>query len=483
VRVPVWLGVVLLFYSGKFLSAQEVQPVPVDGVSGNAEAVAQQAPAGEESSRSAGMANFSVPTDGATAGEAFTVETGTTDPAATTPAEEPLINPADVMDGGNLIFQRQDAPELVAPAAAGYQFYITDLENRHGAYAPGLSEHLLGLGSVYQEQGLYQEAIKIFKRAVHLSRINNGLHSAEQIPILQKMISALVSSGDYEAADERQYYLYRIQRQLYQPRAPQMSEAMMERAEWERQAYYLSVGETAFSRLLTMWELYRRVLSNIAEAEGSYSLQLLQPLNGLLETQYLIARYNGEAPGGIQFGSSNPETSAEHNRFTMVRLSNYKQGQAVIAAMREVYLFNEPEGSPLAAESLLELGDWRQYHSKREAAAVAYLQAWDELAALENGEQLLASYFDQPQMLPTAASAHANLAAPANIQGYAEVSYAVNKNGRVVDLDVTSNEPVEGRPNAEPTRLLRRIKAKKYRPRFENREPVTTENLVKRYAY
>ena len=64
---------------------------------------------------------------------------------------------------------------------AAYQFYITDLENRHGAYAPGLSEQLLGLGSVYQEQGLHKEAIKIFKRAVHLSRINNGLHNAEQL--------------------------------------------------------------------------------------------------------------------------------------------------------------------------------------------------------------------------------------------------------------------------------------------------------------
>ena len=399
------------------------------------------------------------------------------------PANDPLLDSADEMTGGSLIFQQQDEPVLVAPDSAAYQFYITDLESRFGAYAPGLSEQLLGLGSVYQEQGLFQEAIKVFKRAVHLSRINNGLHSAEQIPILQNMISALVSSGEYEKADERQYYLYRIQRHLYQANEPLMSKAMMDRADWERQAYYLSVGETAFSRLLAMWELYRRVLSNIAETEGSYSIQLLKPLNGLLQTQYLIARYNGEAPGGIQVGGGSPENTAEQNRFTMVRLSNYKQGQAVIAAIREVHLFNESEDSPLAAESLMDLGDWRQYHGKRDAAAEAYLQAWDEMATLENGEEMVAKYFGTPEMLPTTADAHADLAPPANIRGHAKVSYSVNHRGRVVDLELLANETAEGHPNAEPTRLLRRIKAKKYRPRFENREPVKTENLVKHYAY
>jgi tetratricopeptide (TPR) repeat protein len=471
VRVEVWLGAVLLFCSGGFLSAQEAEPVAAESAPSGAEAVA---PAG---SSSAGMPDLGVV-------PLATVTTDTTAPGSSAAtADEPLVNPADAMGGGNLIFQQQDNPVLVAPDTASYQFYITDLESRHGAYAPGLSEQLLGLGAVYQEQGLFEEAIKIYKRAVHVSRINNGLHSAEQIPILQRMISSLVSKGDYEKADERQYYLYRIQRRLYDSNAPEMSQAMMERANWERQAYYLSVGEAAFPRLLTMWELYRRVLSNIAAVEGSYSLQLLQPLSGLLETQYLIARYNGEAPGGIQFGTSTPESSAAENRFTMVRLSNYKQGQAVIAAKREVYLFNESEDSPLAAEALLELGDWRQYHGKREAAAEAYQQAWDELAVLENGEQLLARHFGQPRMLPTAEGSHPDLDPPANIKGYAEVSYSVDDRGRVIDLDLVSNQPVETYPSAEPTRLLRRIKAKKYRPRFENREAVTTENLVKRYAY
>jgi hypothetical protein len=404
------------------------------------------------------------------------------------PVGDPLLRTDGVpgggnLDGGALIFQQQDEPELETPDAASYQFYITDLENRFGAYAPGLSEQLLGLGNAYLDQGLYQRAAKVFKRAVHLSRINNGLHSAEQIPMLQGMISALVSSGEYEEADERQYYPFRIQRQLYKSNDPAMSQAMLDRADWERQAYYLSIGDTAFGRLLNMWELYRRVLSNIAEAEGNYSIQLLKPLNGLLETQYLIARYNGEAPSGIQVGNPSPETTAEENRFSMVRMSNYKQGQAVIAAIREVYLFNESENSSRATEALLELGDWRQYHNKRKEAAEAYQQAWDEFATMENSEAILARHFGAPVMLPNTADAHTDLAPPADIRGYAEVSYTVTERGRVDDLELVSNTVAEGYTEAEPTRLLRRLKVKKFRPHYVNRQPVTTENLVNRYAY
>ena len=146
-RSAVWLGVALLCCSGGFLFAQETGPAD------------------------AGFSGASASSD---AGPDSSGPDPAKDSVNVISDSEPLINPEDVMNGGNLVFQQQDEPVLVSPDAAAYQFYITDMENRHGAYAPGLSEQLPGLGSVYQEQGLHQEAIKVFKRAVHLSRINRS---------------------------------------------------------------------------------------------------------------------------------------------------------------------------------------------------------------------------------------------------------------------------------------------------------------------
>jgi tetratricopeptide (TPR) repeat protein len=391
--------------------------------------------------------------------------------------------PAGSLDGGELIFQQQDDPVLVSPDAATYQFYIADLESREGPYAPGLSEQLLGLGAAYQDQGLHAEAVRAFKRGVHLSRINNGLYSADQIPLLQRLITSHIANGEYEEADERQYYLYRVQRKLYQPGAPQLASAMLDRAEWQRQAYFLSVGDVAFTRLLSMWELYRTVLGNIAQSEGSYSRSLLDPLNGLLETQYLISTYSGESTSGFEVNASEGSTGVEEGRFNMVRLSNYKQGQSVITAMREVYTFNEPEESPLPAETLVKLGDWHFWHRKRESAITSYQQAWDELAALPEGDDYIEAVFSQPVLLPNGPDSPTEIEPPEVISGYAQVSYTVSDRGRVENLELLGAEPLEKDGPVETMQLMRQLRASTYRPRFEDRQPVDTETIVKRYAY
>jgi tetratricopeptide (TPR) repeat protein len=419
---------------------------------------------------------------------------------ATLAEQQPGLAPGDLVGGGELMesagdlgspsldFQDAEQPVLVSPDATSYQFYITDMESRFGPYAPGLSEQLLGLGKVYQNQGLHQQAIDIFKRAVHLSRINGGLNSPEQIPPLQQQIRSLVAVGDFDSADERQYYLFRVQSSVYGRQSPQMSSAMLERAEWERQAYYLSVGETSFLRLLTMWELYSSVLRNVARQEGKLSVSLLSPLQGLLQTQYLISSYGPDSQMGMQTNGSLDDNYGEQARFSMVRVSNYKQGQAVITAMREVYGYNENEESPLPAEALVKLGDWHLWHQKRESAMEIYLQAWDELGALEEGEQLQKHYFGEPILLPDMPGSNKDLTEPDVLVGYAEVTYDISPRGRVRNLELQSTEPAapSGTTSEEtfnPVQLLRRVKRLQFRPRIENREAVLIENVRRRYAF
>ena len=62
---------------------------------------------------------------------------------------------------------------------------IMQLESRGGAYASGLSESLLGLARTLQSQGRHEEAIRVYRRGVHLIRINEGLYTTRQIPLLQ----------------------------------------------------------------------------------------------------------------------------------------------------------------------------------------------------------------------------------------------------------------------------------------------------------
>ncbi len=386
----------------------------------------------------------------------------------------------------SLDFQGDEESVLVSPDAASYQFYITDLESRLGPYAPGLSEQLLGLGSVHQRQGLHAEAIEVFKRGVHIARINEGLDGSSQIPLLQREIQSLMALGDFEAADERQYYLYRVQAKAYGNTSAAMTAAMLERAEWEREAYYMSLGNASFLRLLTMWELYGKVLRNISRSSGSLSADLLLPLKGLLQTQYMISTYTTGTYTGLNAGAAADTNFAEENQFSIIRASNYKKGQSVLTAMREVYGYNEPEQSQKPIEALVRLGDWHLWHGKRDSAQAAYARAWDELAALDNGEQLQQQFFGKPTLLPDLPGARTELQTPKVIRGYVDLSFAINTRGRVTDLEIVAEENVqEFDDEAERSRLrmLRRLKRMRYRPQLEDGTIVSTEEVTKRYAY
>jgi hypothetical protein len=382
-----------------------------------------------------------------------------------------------------LIFQQQDNPVLVAPDTASYQFYITDLESRFGPYAAGLSEQLLGLGVSYQKQNLHVAAIDVFKRGVHLARVNGGLYGQDQIPLLQALIGSLIAKGDFTEANEREIYLYRVQRKVYGPNSQQMTDAMLQRAAREQRVFRQTDGDLSFLHLLTMGELYGSVLHNISLADGSRSTRLIDPLMGLLETQYIIARY-GDTPGrASSLGGAADTSYIDENRFAMVRASNYKKGQAVIAALRDVYDYNEDEQSPLSAKSWVMLGDWHLYHQKRDSALRAYQKAWDELAALENGSQYQEQYLGQSKLLPDIPGLAGDLVPPAVVKGYVEVSYTINRSGRVKNLQVLKLEPFDLADEGQPSRLLRRLKRSQYRPLLVERVPTATETNYKRYAY
>ena len=382
-----------------------------------------------------------------------------------------------------------NATPTTRPGAVDPRFHaaIANLESRHGTYAPGLSEQLLELGIAYQRQGSYLQANGAYKRALHLSRVNHGLHSPEQIPVLFHLIDNLVASGDFLRADQRQDYLYRVQSRHYEPASPEMSAAMLEQAKWQHQAYLLLPDDedTSHQRLQRIWNLYLGVLDNVSASQGNYSRQMLEPLGGLLETQYLISVHGEEnVQGGINLHTGIHPGDSERDQYNVMRSTNYRRGVAVISSLRELLSHTETDGSSLPAEALLQLGDWHWWHRRMDAGKRAYRQAWDELTSLDDCTRLLQQHFSEPVRLPTLGDYHRKIDAPDPISGYVEVSFTITERGRVKDLDTIDTEWVnEENSSASPDRLLRLLRRTLWRPRLEAREPVTAENMVMRYAF
>jgi tetratricopeptide (TPR) repeat protein len=366
------------------------------------------------------------------------------------------------------------AREALQLDVRAYLRSIEALEEREGAFAPGLSEQLLGLGLALQRNGEHEQAIEVFKRGVHLARINEGLYSRRQLSLLQGEIASHVALGAFSLADERQRYLYRVQARTLSDTS--RGQALMEHALWQRQAYEAGLSEEPYARLMRMWSLYRLALSEFVKAEGETSPELLPPLYGMLRAQYLLSGFVGETTSG-RFrtrGIFGDEESMQ----VAYRDESFKQGTAVIRAIYDVRLAQEDASSMDTIDSTLMLGDWQLWHNKRNEAFATYGELYEELDANDAAKALREEIFGTPRPLPNIAGIRAIPEPVDERPGRLLLEFGVTDRGRVVDIERLDDNPQN---DAEADNVIRRLRATLFRPRLSDGLPVDTEGL--RWAY
>jgi len=379
-------------------------------------------------------------------------------PSAATEETDPQTQTAPVPD------ELQDKP---------FREMIALLEAEQGAYASGLSEQLLSLGLALQRQGRHEEALGLFKRGAHLARVNNGLYSAEQLPMIRAEIASYLATGDYHRADERQQYLYRVQLQSLGS-GPVMTDALMQQARWQFSAYRLGIGGPGFLRLMNMWELYLMALNDILTREGENSAALLPPLYGLLRAQYLIADYQG----GDLSADDGYRSSVEYNRFLTYRSESFDKGRAVIRAIYDVEQAGNEGDHVAAAESLVLMGDWLLWNEDRDAAWRAYGEALAELEGLDDAQVEEERLLGRPTPLPILDGVRSLPDTVDPQEGDILVQFSVTPGGKVVDLERVDDHEVE---EHLANRLLRKLRKTRFRPRYEQGERVRTDKIT--WAY
>lgn len=355
---------------------------------------------------------------------------------------------------------------------------IALLEREHGAYSAALPERLLSLGLALQEEGRHGEAAAVFKRGAHLARVTSGLYSTEQLPLLESEIKSLHALGDYRAVDERQRYLYRVQeRALVDP--VQRAGALLQQADWQRQAYLLRLDEEPAQRLLQMWEFNRLALNDILEAEGDTSINLLQPLRGMLQAQYLVSDLQWQ--NGPGFNSSHGlSTQSSRPRIGSYRRDNYKKGVAVLKAIHDLQRMHSERDPAAPARALTMLGDWMLWHGEREDAVAVYREAIGELAGRADAQPTAAELFAEPVALPAVTGLDDRGPLPSAEGGDILLEFAVTADGKVEQLHrIDGNDEA----NALANRLMRKLRKTPFRPRFnlETGEPVDTESFIVAY--
>jgi len=386
----------------------------------------------------------------------------------------------------------EDDPEFDTRAESidQYNIAVLELESDSGAWGIGLTEQLGSLADLQQQQGDHLEAINSFGRAIHLSRINSGLYTVEQIPLLEGLIGSYAAVGDWEKTDLFYNYLFYVQQKAYGIDDPRMISELDRLGRWNIQAFNIGYGDPLGLRLSVAQMLFVAGARMVLKYFGKNDERYVGFLRSIANSAYLV--------------SLNPDLAVEasQSRYreeqARLRLSLNQRGgtrpRGFIAgkdALTEIvtYYSTAPDSIYEFAEAVINLGDWYLMFRYRQAAAMNYQEAWDLLSLQGNGAELIQQFFGQVRSLPTFASESDELAARSAALNddaqlnfdFADFAFSVTENGVVRDIRLLSEETEANR--SQLLQVRRVVRDSLFRPVLKDGKRARSDNLQFRFRY
>lgn len=414
----------------------------------------------------------------------------------------------------------ENAPEPPRPPTPEQQRYldaVQAVEAHGGAYDAALSEQLLGLGAAYQAAGRHEEAAEALSRAAHIVRVNEGLYSTSDLPILERLIESYSALGEWDGVGTSYQQMFQIHRRNYGDSDERMLPALQRLSAWHLSAYLGDLGEDPINHLEAARNLYDSSVG-ILQAKSGGDPRLPDALREKAIVDYYLASYVPTGGGGVSFsaGPSNGQQQAGP-AYALMGFTSGREALEKVVELRK----QDPAATPLLrGQAAAELGDWHQLFNRRQTALDLYKEAWTQAAA-DTSNAAVNQIFGHPIALPVlpeglAAMADANAGGPGE-QGLLTVSFAVNERGLVEDIRIVGSEPSltpqpppvvpdtapEGERNGktaakvaapEPTpeqkaasqqaeKLKKRLRSTRFRPRFDAGLPVPTPDITYSYRY
>jgi hypothetical protein len=384
-------------------------------------------------------------------------------------------------------------PEMELPIAGLslglYLNSVQSAEDSGGVYASDLVEPLQDTGRAYQAEQKHGQAMAFFQRALHLSRVNEGLYSSDQLPVLGYMIESHLAMGQLNDVDYKQNYRFRLQKKLYEPGEPAMTDAINEYSEWQRQAYLDGFSGDTYRRVVDIYDVHSRAIEAI-EANDPNSPQLIPHLYKRMQAEYLLSEYEGEKEAEFQFTTSNSmeakfalSTDPAIDRFKYLRDFNYRNG---LKTMQQIISLQEHQGlqpDPVKlARAKIAQGDWYLWWDSRSRAIQCYEAAWAILA--DDGSELTdpLDFFSEPVELPETQVFHpGKITPPGEQNALATVLFDVSRHGRARELDIVEQDPAEDM--GARIVLFDMLRDMRFRPILREGKVVEAEAVVRVYRY
>ncbi|MEM1152937.1 MAG: hypothetical protein AAGI44_02280 [Pseudomonadota bacterium] len=379
-----------------------------------------------------------------------------------------------------------DEPAVQAPVTASeekvFLSYVFDLEGEGGPYSDALAEPLTDLGRHHRQKGDLASARKAYQRALHVVRVNDGLYSERQVPILQELFDLYRVSGDMDTLDARYDYFFRLYGSGEPPFNRVRLGAALEYIRWQREAIRLKLSDSKTKRVLALYTLNRDILEAV-EADPDVESDLYRELVlSQLRNFYLIQRLFETKEELQQTGPTirmnaawgEPEDVNQH-RMEVIQRRSLRRGRELL---QQLIASTPDEETQALASAYLELGDWNQWNDQTEEALTAYVEA-ERLLREADSNALLQEWLGEPQELPANGAFWQPIPRVPGEQPVVVVAnFDVLAKGRADNIETTPATAEEERQASKVRRYLRNTR---FRPRIVDGEARSTAQLARQY--
>jgi hypothetical protein len=177
---------------------------------------------------------------------------------------------------------------------------VDDMQGSQGIYAPQLQEAYGDLAALYTEIEDFESAIRVYTDALQISRINTGLYSDQQLPIIASLIESNSQLRNWAETDDLHELRYHISSRVYELGDLAYLEAAENYGGWKLRLLrqnLLDLGYRAYSRNAEdLSDFYERLLENLEVQPDTRPENLIGIIKGKSQTDLVLARAIASTP-------------------------------------------------------------------------------------------------------------------------------------------------------------------------------------------
>ena len=383
------------------------------------------------------------------------------------------------VEGGSLVTavdQADDAVESAAGLVAVGEYpeainivelEIETIERRSNRYNIELARPLVVLGDALAGVGDRDGALGAYDRAVHVTRVNLGLHHPSQVPIVYREAAIRATLGEFKRANHRHEYAYGILLRSHGGASPELLPGMFELADW-----YLSNYNIFSARAL-----YEHALAVADHRLNRDDPQRIRALRSVAAT-YRSERFPPDQPAREDRQSTGTQIGFRYG--TMPTINNFARGERALIEVINAVRASESKTDADVAIAILELGDWFLMFRKHERATTLYQRVWE---LLQSDPALLARTFESPTPLylplPRNPERDAKTLNARPRNGVVELLVQVDESGAVDKIAMVRSEPED----LMDKKVRRAVRRARFRPAFDGQTTLATDDVPVRHDF